>query len=133
MVDLSDFEEHVRDLLSPVGPVRIRRMFGGSGIYADDAMFALIAYDELYFKADETTAQRFEDAGSRPFTYEGKGKPVRMSYWRVPEDALDDPESFRAWAELALEAARRAKAKQPAKKRAGRGVRGRASGSRGAA
>lgn len=109
MADLSDFERYCCELLAPVGPVRVKRMFGGSGIYAGDVMFALIAFDELYFKVDRVTEPRFAKAGSQPFTYAGKGKPVRMSYWKVPEGAFDDPDSFRAWAELALDAARRAK------------------------
>jgi len=110
MATLSDFERHVGDLLAPVGPVRLRRMFGGSGIYAGDTMFALIAHDELYLKVDDLTRARFEAAGSVPFTYEGKGKPVQMSYWSAPEEVFDDPDALEEWARLALEAARRGKA-----------------------
>ena len=39
----ASFREFLLDLLSPVGPVSIRRMFGGAGIFADGLMFALIA------------------------------------------------------------------------------------------
>ena len=106
---LPAFIAHVLDLLAPLGAVRARAMFGGWGIYLDDRMFALIAYDELYFKADVQTADRFAAAGSTPFVYEGKGKPVQMPYWRCPEAAMDDPEAFLAFARLGLEAAARAK------------------------
>ena len=34
------FHEFVAELFAPMGPVSIRRMFGGAGIYADGVMFA---------------------------------------------------------------------------------------------
>ncbi|MEO1281394.1 MAG: TfoX/Sxy family protein [Pseudomonadota bacterium] len=107
MSKLSDFESHICDLLSPIGPVRIRRMFGGSGIYADDRMFGLIANDVVYIKTDARSVTEFQAANSEPFTYEGKGKPVKMSYWRMPDDAFDDQDTFCNWARLGIEAAQR--------------------------
>lgn len=44
-----------------------------------------------------------------PFTYQGKTKPIRMSYYQVPGDVFDDAERLVAWAASALAAARRAK------------------------
>ncbi len=35
------------------GPVTVRPMFGGAGIFRDGLMFALIADEVLYLKADE--------------------------------------------------------------------------------
>ena len=51
------FKEFVAEQLAPVGPIDIRRMFGGAGIFADGRMFALIVSDTLYFKTDETGAK----------------------------------------------------------------------------
>ncbi|WP_424059761.1 TfoX/Sxy family protein, partial [Methyloceanibacter sp.] len=34
------FKEFVQDQLASFGPVAIRRMFGGAGVYAGDVMFA---------------------------------------------------------------------------------------------
>lgn len=100
-------------MLSALGPVRARGMFGGFGIYHEDVMFGLVAYDVLYLKVDDATKERFRAAGGEPFSYEGKDKPIEMSYWTPPEEAADDPAALLPWAELALEAARRAKAKRP--------------------
>ena len=116
------FRDFVQDQLSGLGPVSIRPMFGGAGVYADGVMFALIAFDTLYFKADETTKARFEQEGCAPFTYEGKGKPVRMSYWQVPERLFEDPDDMRDWAHAALSVAQRSRtgtAGRAKKKRAG--------------
>ena len=105
---LPGFVEHMLDLLAPLGAVRVRAMFGGWGIYHDSRMFALIADEELYFKVDAKSEAEFEAAGSAPFIYEGKGKAVRMSYWRCPDGAVDDRDQFLAFARLGLEAAARA-------------------------
>jgi DNA transformation protein len=102
--------EAIADLLSGVGPVRIRRMFGGQGIYSDDVMFALEVDGELYLKADQDTVAAFRSAGSRPFAYERRGRVAEMSYWRLPETAVDEPDEAVHWARLALAAARRARA-----------------------
>ena len=75
-------------------------------------MFALEAGGELYLKVDSETVDRFRDLGSRPFVYAGAdGKTMAMSYWLMPESALDDPEEAAQLAALGLAAALRAKAK----------------------
>lgn len=108
------FIAHVLDVLGQcLDQVRARAMFGGHGIYHGDVMFALIADDRLYFKADEASKPQFEAAGSRPFVYDGGSrKPVTMSYWEAPEDALDDADELRPWARLGLDAALRGKKRQ---------------------
>jgi DNA transformation protein len=111
-VDAAD----IQDLFAGLGPLRIRRMFGGQGIYSGDAMFALEAAGELYLKTDSETVGAFEAAGSRPFVYRKDGKSTAMSYWRLPEAALDDPDEAARWGRLALEAARRAAARKGEKK-----------------
>ena len=84
-------------------------MFGGAGIYADGAIFALIADDILYFKVDDGNRAAFEAEGVSPFVFLGRRKPIATSYWRVPERLLDDPEEIADWARSALAAAGRAK------------------------
>lgn len=103
--------ERIEELFAPFGPVAVKRMFGGHGIYADGFFFALEAGGEIFLKADAKTRAMFEAAGSSPFVYQGKSKPVAMSYWRLPDEALEDEDELRRWAGLALEAARRKPAK----------------------
>jgi DNA transformation protein len=108
--------DDIRDLFSAFGPVSVRRMFGGAGIYADGTMFALIADGVIYLKADAQNVPAFEREELPPFTYGTKdGKRGVMSYRRMPDRLYDDPEELAAWARDALAAARRGGArKKPA-------------------
>jgi DNA transformation protein and related proteins len=103
--------ELLSDLLAPVGHVVFRNMFGGAGVYCDGVMFGLIADEVLYFKANDKTKGAYEDEGQGPFIYEGKTKPVAMSYWRVPERLYDEPEEMADWARTALGVAKASSAK----------------------
>jgi len=106
--------DHCLELLSPVGRPRSRRMFGGHGLYVDDLFIALIAFERLYLKADDSTRARFEAAGCEPFVYEAKGKRVSVGYWTAPEEAMDSPEAMAPWARLAMQAALQARQAKPA-------------------
>jgi DNA transformation protein len=97
------FADFVADLFAPLGAVRVKRMFGGAGVYCGAVMFALIADDVLYLKADEETRARFRREGMAPFTYVGRdGREMAMSYYALPERLYDEPEEALAWAREAL-------------------------------
>ena len=105
--------DRLKELLAAFGPVSVRRMFGGAGIFADGIMFALVAADELYFKADAATIPAYQAEGETPFVFEGGGRRATMSYWRVPGRLLDEPDELAQWAKAAHAAARRAAAASP--------------------
>jgi len=110
------------DLLSGMGPVEARRMFGGAGLYADGVMFGLIDDDVIYLKVDEALKADLAGAGARSWIYtERKGPkagiPQETSYWSLPESALDDPEEACAWGRRSLTAARAIKAAKPVRRR----------------
>lgn len=60
------YKSFIQDLLADFGPVSIRRMFSGAGVYADGVMFAILADDTLYLKADEVSARDFAAEGKGP-------------------------------------------------------------------
>ena len=101
----ASFKDYVIDQLRDFGGAGARAMFGGFGIYKGGVMFGLIADDELYFKVDDSNRPDFEARKSKPFVYDGKGKPISMSYWRVPDDVLEDPDQLKAWAMKAYDVA----------------------------
>lgn len=106
----SGFVDFVIEQLAPLGQVRHKRMFGGGGLWIDGIMFALIGDGQMFMKADAANRGMFEAEGMGPFVYEGKGKPITMSYWRVPEHLYDEPDELLRFAGQSLAAAHRAAA-----------------------
>lgn len=100
----------LQEQLAGIGPISVRAMFGGGGVYADGIIFGLLIGDGLYFKAGKDNQSRFEAEGMAPFSYIGRGRVVALPYWRVPERLLDDPDELCIWARRALADARNAKA-----------------------
>ncbi|AYG59269.1 TfoX/Sxy family protein [Rhizobium jaguaris] len=99
----------IEEMFQALGPVTIRRMFGGKGVYHMGRIVAVEVSGEILLKADDVSAPEFEAAGARRWAYEGrKDKPVSMPYWSIPDDAFDDPDIMARWARLAYEAAVRA-------------------------
>ena len=123
--------ESIAELFSAFGPVSVRRMFSGFGLYADEVCFSLFLRDEFYFKADGTTAPRFEAEGSRPFSYTqpSSGKTITVnSFWRLPERLYDDPDELAEWARAAVTVARRLKLAKGSRKTSAAGARKRSDG-----
>ena len=94
--------DFICDLFAPFGPVTVRRMFSGAGIFARGLMFGLIVRDVIYLKADEASIADFEREGGTPFTYtRGKksGRPSEhaLPYWRLPERLLRTCAVPREW------------------------------------
>jgi DNA transformation protein and related proteins len=114
------FVDHVLELLTPMGEVRARAMFGGYGVYRGDLTIGIVVDDTLYLKVDDDNRADFEAVGSGPFVYDMKGKPMTMSYYRAPEDAMDDQDRLCQWAESAYAAAVRAKQTAPPKRKRNR-------------
>ncbi|HZZ30772.1 MAG TPA: TfoX/Sxy family protein [Phenylobacterium sp.] len=116
---MSDFHAFVEELFAGLGPVRIKRMFGGAGIYAGELMFGLIDDDTIYLKADEALKAELAAEGSVSWVYTGRPEPMtNTSYWRLPEAALDDPDEATRWARKALAvASAKATQKQPRRSR----------------
>jgi DNA transformation protein len=104
------FITQVRELLAPLGTISVRRMFGGHGVYCDELIIALLADGQLWLKVDAQSRAEFEIAGASAFSYGGKGKPVAMSYFSVPGEAMESADLLRPWAQLAMDAALRAAA-----------------------
>ena len=101
--------ERIAELFAGLGPVSIRRLFGGKGLYCDGVIFAIVLRGELMLKADAEAAPDFAAAGCRQWIYTNRktGKPVPMPYWTVPDGALDDSDEMTPWAKKAYEAGKR--------------------------
>jgi DNA transformation protein len=99
--------EGLKELFEPFGPVSVKRMFSGHGIYADGWCFALSLRGEIYLRTDAESAAALAAAGSTPFVYQRKNKSITTNLWRLVETAYDDPDEIKRWSSVALAAARR--------------------------
>ena len=107
-----EFIRYLRDQFRRWGPVEIRRMFGGHGIFRGGTMFALIHDEMLFLRSDDGNRAAFAAAGMAPFRYRRRGKLVALAYHQAPPEALEDSEILGEWADLAFAAAlRRAEAR----------------------
>jgi len=103
----------LKDVLSEIQGITSRFMFGGYGIYKDGIIFALIAFDQLYFKVGESNRSDYVAMGSEPFVYEFKRhKKTTMPYWLVPDEIMHDKEKIREWVNKSVEVSRTDKKKK---------------------
>ena len=110
--------DFISELFAGFGPVSVRRMFSGSGVFADGLMIALVVNGVIYLKADDSFIPLFEREGQTPFRYKSRdGQRTLTSYWRMPQRLYDEPDDLAEWARRSLAVARQADA---AKRRPGR-------------
>lgn len=94
--------------------IKSRAMFGGYGLYKNGVIFGIIAEGELYFKVDATNISNYQEAKSTPFTYvKSSGKPVSMSYWKVPASILKNEKVLNQWIEKSLKISLKKSTKRP--------------------
>jgi len=63
--------------LEAVGPIEIKRFFGGWSLRSRGEQFAIVM-DTLYLRVGGDLRASLERAGGRPFTYQAKGKTVSV-------------------------------------------------------
>lgn len=114
---MTDTVTNIIDTLSPYGNITVRKMFGGYGVYKEGNIIGIIDEDQLYFKSTPETEPYYQSFGSVPFIYEGKNRPVKMSYWMVPNTVMKDPTHLKQWVETAYQSSLSAQKKKPAKQR----------------
>ena len=112
-----EYVAHIVDLLQFIGPVESKSMFGGFGVFLEGLMFGLVADNELYLKVDDENRPDYEELGLQAFSYGKSGKEFKMSYYQVPEEAMEDGELLSSWASKAYGAAMRGAAKKGGKRK----------------
>ena len=101
-----NFHDYVLyDLLGGLDGIASKPMFSGWGIFKNGKIFALINESELFLKGNEKTRKLFESGGGAQFEYEKKSypKPVKLPYWSVPEEILENRELLSEWVRVAIE------------------------------
>ena len=101
------FRAFVLEQLAGVESVRARGMFGGVGLYANDVFFGILAADSLYLKVDDSNRGLYDAPGMTALKPHSD-KPMRMSYYQVPVDVLEDRDELAVWAPASVRVAARA-------------------------
>jgi len=105
---LDEFSQHLTDVFRLFGPISLRRMFSGYGIFNDGFMFGLVSHETLYLKADAENSADFRDQGLSQFEYVRQEKVIGLSYYQAPEIVLEDANEAALWARRSFAAALRA-------------------------
>ncbi len=102
-----EFVEYILDLLEPLSPVEISRMFGGVLLKVEGIQLGVLFGEVVYFKVTDTALQeQFKKDGSIQFTYTRKDKKdpvVIKNWWSVPDYAMDSSEEMVRLAEEVLQ------------------------------
>lgn len=109
----------VKEAFDGLETISARKMFGGLALYHEGRIFAMIADDLLWLKADADSDSVWDAANCPRFTFDfGEGKMAgSMNYRRAPDDVYDDADALRHWAGIAIAAAERAPFKKPKAKK----------------
>jgi DNA transformation protein len=122
MVASDSFAEFLREQLTPLGRITMRRMFGKTGVFCDALMLAMVRDNTLYFRVDDRNREIFREAEAfPPLNYAKRGDLIDLAFWRAPERLFEEPDELVTWARAALAAAGRVAAKRgPPKRKATR-------------
>ena len=108
MTGREDLVNYIIDMLQDLGHIDAKYMFGDWGLYLDGLFFAILEDDNLFVKVDDKSREFFEKNKLKQFSYMRKGKRCFLSYYKVPDEAIDDIDMLKYWAELGYQAALRA-------------------------
>ena len=95
MVASNGFAEFLRDQLTPLGRISMRRMFGKTGVFCDGFMLGMVRDNTLYFRVDDDNRTDFKEAESfPPLNYEKKGSPSTSPFGACRSACSTNPRSL---------------------------------------
>ena len=94
----NEFLDFILERLEPINGISWCRMFGGFVVRRYHLPIGLIFGDQLYFKVNDRNLKDYKLLNSEPFSYQKKGKTIKISNWRVPVEVLEDADTLIDWA-----------------------------------
>lgn len=83
------------DVLSVLGEITSKRMFGGVGVFHEGKMFAMVnSKGGILFKVDDSNKAEYEA--------KGETKHGKMPYYSVPVEILSDDDKLVSWASTSI-------------------------------
>ncbi|MEO8127184.1 MAG: TfoX/Sxy family protein [Bryobacteraceae bacterium] len=94
--------------LSAMGEITVKKLFGGHCLYCGGVVFALIARNTLYLKADSLNQPAFIEQGLKAFNPFDRPNGL-MPYYTAPVEIFEDEDALKFWVGGAIQAGRRSK------------------------
>ncbi|WP_118135562.1 TfoX/Sxy family protein [Oceanicella sp. SM1341] len=105
----TEFVMHMLEVLEPLGPISVTRLFGGWSMRLDGVQFGVVLRDTFYLCTDAAMRAELSELGCEPFRYTRRksGREVEVPrFISLPDACLDDPDLAVEWAGRAVEANR---------------------------
>jgi DNA transformation protein len=117
--DRDDFTDYLIDALAELGPIEVKRFFGGKGLKLDQVLVGFVIQGTFWLRVDESGRAAMAAAGSGPFSYQRQGRRIDVNgYYAVPAAMLEDTDELIDWVRRAYHVAaidREAKPPRPKK------------------
>ncbi len=104
---MTPFLEYILyDIFGETELITPRAMMGAYILYYEGKAFAIVEYDQVYFKGSKELISWYLERGSKQFTYAKEGKDTHLYYFLVPPIVYEDKENREVWLEVALSVAK---------------------------
>lgn len=92
-------EEFIIERLSFFGTVKIRKMFGGAGVYLNSKIIGLLYEGEFFIKSKDEAIENYKKQGLAQFSYSKNGAQIYLKYFVLDETVLENPSLFKEYIE----------------------------------
>jgi DNA transformation protein len=101
--------DRTKEILSSLGDIQHRALFGGYSLYIGDAVFAMVAKGNLYLRACEQNEPYFIRERLPTLLFSRRGRQISLKYYLVGEALWREPAQLLALSWQALDSARKEK------------------------
>ncbi len=108
-----EYIAYIEQLLKPFGEFELKKMFGSIGIFKEGICFGGIMENTFRLKVDDSNKEDYESRGMGP--WQVPGKKMKMSYYEVPIEVMEDSKILVQWATKSFELAKKKKLKKTSK------------------
>ena len=99
----SEFLQYALDLFNPLGRLSTKTLFGGNAILKNNITFAMVFDGSIYLKTNKNTVKKYLDLNSKPLSYKKNNKTIKLRYYEIPVEILDEEDQLIQWAIEATE------------------------------
>ena len=99
----NEFLQYALDLFSPLGRLTSKTLFGGNAILKNNITFAMVFDGSIYLKTNKNTVKKYLDLNSKPLSYKKNNKTIKLRYYEIPVEILDEEDQLIQWAIEATE------------------------------